>query len=98
MKNVKNFGKELWQALKDTVSAFGDIDPFNKSIVLSYYTIFSLPGLLVIIVSIAGYFFGREAVTGQITGQVQGMIGGDTAKDIERIIANARRLTRVRKR
>ncbi len=37
----------------------------------------------------AGYFFGREAVTGQITGQIQGMIGGDTASDIENIIANA---------
>lgn len=89
MRNIKRFGKGLWQALKDTASAFGDIDPFNKSIVLSYYTIFSLPGLLVIIVTTAGYFFGKEAVTGEITSQVQGMIGGDTAKDIERIIANA---------
>jgi membrane protein len=43
----------------------------------------------VIIVNLAGYFYGKEAVTGQITGQIQGMIGGDTAKDIENIIANA---------
>ena len=42
-----------------------------------------------IIVNIAGYFFGTEAVTGQISGQIQGMIGGETAGDIERIIANA---------
>jgi membrane protein len=48
-----------------------------------------LPGLLVIIINLAGYFFGYEAVTNQITGQIQGMIGGDTARDIEQIIANA---------
>lgn len=89
MANFSRFWKELWTALKQSVKVFGDIEPFNMSIIISYYTIFSLPGLLVIIVNIAGYFFGTEAVTGEITGQVQGMIGGDTAKDIEKIIANA---------
>ena len=89
MANISRFGKELWTVIRQSVSAFGDLEPFNMSIVISYYTIFSLPGLLVIIINIAGYFFGREAVTGEITGQIQGMIGGDTAQDIERIIANA---------
>lgn len=89
MRKLSRFTKDFWKAFKQTFSAFGDIDPFNKSIVISYYTIFSLPGLLVIIINIAGYFFGTEAVTGQITGQIGGMIGGDTASEMERIIANA---------
>ena len=88
MQNIRRFSKEVWVALKQTFGAYGDIDPFNKSIVIAWYTIFSLPGLLVIIINIAGYFFGTEAVTGQITGQVGGMIGGDTASEMERIIAN----------
>lgn len=87
-KAKQNF-KEFWGLLKKTTSEFGELEPFNFSIVIAYYTIFSLPGLLVIIINIAGYFFGKEAVTGEITGQIQGMIGGDTAKDIEGIIANA---------
>jgi membrane protein len=89
MKKLSRFTKDFWAALKQSFAAFGDIDPFNKSIVIAYYTIFSLPGLLVIIVNIAGYFFGTEAVTGQITGQIGGMIGGDTANEMEKIIANA---------
>lgn len=89
MKNFGRFSKELWRSFKQSFTAFGAIDPFNKSVVIAYYTIFSLPGLLVIIINIAGYFFGTEAVTGKITTQIQGMIGGDTAGDIERIIANA---------
>lgn len=89
MKNLGRFSKDVWKGFKQTVGAYGDIDPFNKSIVIAWYTIFSLPGLLVIIINIAGYFFGTEAVTGQITSQVGGMIGGDTASAMERIIANA---------
>ena len=89
MRKVKKYIKGFWAALKKTFSVFGDIEPFNQSIIIAYYTIFSLPGLLVIIINIAGYFYGKEAVTGEITGQIQGMIGGDTASDIEKIIANA---------
>jgi membrane protein len=89
MSKLGRHAKDFWALLKKTFSAFGDIEPFDKSIIISYYTIFSLPGLLVIIINIAGYFFGTAAVTGQITDQIQGAIGGGTAADIERIIANA---------
>lgn len=89
MGKFRGFFKRIWKALKKTVKSFGDLEPFNMSIVISYYTIFSLPGLLVIIVSIAGYFFGHEAVTGQVTDQIGGVIGGNTASDIEKIIARA---------
>lgn len=81
--------KQIWDTFKKTFKAFGDIDPFNKSVVIAYYTILSLPGLLVIIINIAGYFFGQEAVTGEVTRQIGGAIGGDTASDIENMIALA---------
>lgn len=89
MAKVGRFMKQLWDTFKKTFKAFGDIDPFNKSIVIAYYTILSLPGLLVIIINIAGYFFGHEAVTGQVTNQIGGAIGGDTAEQIENMIAGA---------
>src|SRR5690606_24862048 len=89
MKNVSGFLKVVWKALKRTVKSFDDIDPFNKSIVIAYYAILSLPGLLVIIINIAGYFFGEEAVTGEITRQADEVIGGNTAADLEKIVARA---------
>src|SRR5690606_41493466 len=89
MKNVSGFLKVVWKALKRTVKSFDDIDPFNKSIVIAYYAILSLPGLLVIIVNVAGYFFGEEAVTGEITRQVEDAIGGSAAADLEKIVARA---------
>jgi membrane protein len=81
---VKNFAG----LLKQTFNQWNEREPFNNSIIIAYYTIFSLPGLLVIIINLAGYFFGTEAVTRQLSGQIGGIVGGNTAKDIEEIIAN----------
>lgn len=89
MRHVSGFFKCVWVALKRTFKAFDDIDPFNKSIVIAYYSILSLPGLLVIIINIAGYFFGQEAVTGEITRQVDDVVGGNTAADLQNIVARA---------
>lgn len=89
MAKITRFFTSIWKTFKRTFKAFGDIDPFNKSIVIAYYTILSLPGLLVIIINLAGYFFGQEAVTGEVTRQIGGVIGGDTADQIENMIARA---------
>src|ERR1035437_10059066 len=62
-------------------------DPFKESVVIAYYAIFSLPGLLVVIVSVAGYFFGQEAVNGQIAAQITSTMGADTAQQIQGMIA-----------
>lgn len=64
-------------------------DPFQQSAVIAYYTLFSLPSLLVIIISTAGYFFGREAVQNQITGEIGQFIGQGTSEAIETMISNA---------
>ena len=48
------------------------IDDFAPSMGagMSYYTVFSLAPLLVVVIAVAGAIFGREAVTGQITEQL----------------------------
>jgi len=81
--------KELALIFRDTFNQWIDREPFKNSAAISFYTIFSLPGLLVIIINLAGYFYGEEAVTRSISGEIGNMIGGNTARDIEAIIANA---------
>jgi membrane protein len=44
--------------------------------------------LLLIIISFAGIFFGREAVQGKIYGQIKGLIGSDAAIQVQSIIQN----------
>jgi membrane protein len=80
---------KFWPLAKETFKEWNEREPFNNSIIIAYYTIFSLPGLLVIIINIAGYFFDSAVVTEKITGQVQGMMGGDSASQLTDIINTA---------
>lgn len=75
--------------MKETFRQWSEREPFNNSIIIAYYTIFSLPGLLVIVITVAGYFYDKKQVTKQITSQVEAMVGGDTASDVEAIVAKA---------
>lgn len=84
-----SFFTRLPGLLKETFKQWSARDPFTNSTVIAYYTIFSLPGLLVIVITVAGYFYDKKAVTEHITTQIQNVIGGDTASDIESIINKA---------
>lgn len=85
MKRLKTF----WKLLKKTYVSWISNDPFEQSAIIAYYTLFSLPSLLIIVVSIAGYFFGKEAVQGRITAQIGDFIGPDSALAIEKMISSA---------
>ncbi len=74
----KNALKEWW--LKD---------PFRESAIIAYYSIFSLPGLLLIIITFAGYFFGQDVANSRVIEQFSQMLGTDTAEQIQKIIIKA---------
>ena len=67
------------------------LDDFAPSMgaAISYYTVFSLAPLLVIVIAVAGAVFGREAVQGEIVGQLQGLIGRDGALAVQGLIKSA---------
>jgi membrane protein len=54
---------------------------------ISYYTVFSLAPLLVIVIAVAGAVFGRDAVQGQIAAQLTGLIGPDGASLVQTLVA-----------
>lgn len=74
---------------KKAVNAWLDDFAPSMGAAISYYTVFSLAPLLVIVIAIAGAIFGRDAVTGQITGQLTGLIGAEGAALVQSLIANA---------
>lgn len=84
----KQLFKNLWVLLKETFDAFIDDNAIKLSASLSYYTIFSLPPLSIIILSITGFFFGKEAVRGQFFGQINGFVGNEAAIQIQDTIKN----------
>ncbi len=85
MKKLKFF----WEVLKDTFTEWNNSDATKDAASIAYYAIFSIPGLLIIIIWIAGNFFGQEAIQGQISSQINSMMGTEAAKSVESIIAGA---------
>ena len=81
--------KDIPSLIKETYKDWVDDEPFDQSAIVAYYSIFSLPALLIIIVTIAGIAFGQKAVQDQISSQIGGMIGPDSAKDIQGMIASS---------
>lgn len=80
------FLKKFFNILKGTASAFSQDNCIKLSASLSYYTIFSIGPLLIIIISLSAIFYGREAVQGRLYGQISGLIGSEAAIQIQEII------------
>lgn len=77
---------KLGKLFKITFSEWFDKDPFRESAIIAYYAIFSIPGLLVLIITITGYFFGKEQVNQSILAQVSGTMGIETATQIREML------------
>ncbi|MDR4987423.1 MAG: YihY/virulence factor BrkB family protein [Bacteroidales bacterium] len=84
-----NVTKDLWEVVKKTAIHWNEAGPWRQSAILAYYSIFSLPALLLIIIVISGYFFGEDAVAKELSAQISAMIGKETARSVEIMIANA---------
>ena len=87
---MKNVTKKIGYILKETFKEFMDDHAIKLSAALSYYTIFSLPPLLIIIISLSGIFFGADAVRGEIFGQINGLVGNNAALQIQETIKNVK--------
>lgn len=84
----KQLFKKWWGLLKSTFTEFDDDNAIKLSASLSYYTIFALPPLCIIILYFCGIFFGKEAVSGEFFGQINGLVGNDAAIQIQETIKN----------
>lgn len=89
---MKTHIQKVFTVLKNAFKGWFEKDPFRESAIIAYYAIFALPGLLVVIMTLGGYFFGREAVNNQVAAQFTSTLGSDTAKQIQDIIIQASRL------
>ncbi|MBC8005752.1 MAG: YihY/virulence factor BrkB family protein [Verrucomicrobia bacterium] len=80
---------KILKMLKTALLKWYDRDPFREGAIIAYYAIFSLPGLLVVVITLAGYFFGAEAVSGQLNNQISDAIGTDSAEMVETMVKSS---------
>lgn len=82
---------KYFKILKQTFDEFLEDGAPRLSAALSYYSIFSLAPLLLIAMSLAGYFLGEDAARGKLDEQLQGSLGEAGAVAVQEMIAQARK-------
>ncbi len=83
LSRFKNLGPLFIMAVKKWYNR----DPFREGAIIAYNAIFAIPGLLVVAITIAGYFFGDVAVSGHLHKQIAEAVGNNTADQLEGILS-----------
>lgn len=81
--------KGLWKVLKDSFKGFSEDKVVKLSASLAYYTLFSMGPLLIVIIYLLSFFYGRADSEKSIYAQIERFVGSDTAMQLQQIITNA---------
>jgi membrane protein len=57
---------------------------------IAFYAAFSLAPTLVMVIAVAGWFFGAQAVRGELFTHIHGLLGDEAAAGVQTIVLNAR--------
>jgi len=80
--------KRIFKLFKNTYLRWMKNEPFERSASIAYYTLFSFPSLLVVIIAVAGYFFGKSEVQEEIISSLAEVVGEEAAISVEKMILN----------
>ena len=81
--------RTIWLLVKESVLAFIDDGALSRGAAIAYYTVTSLAPILIIVIAIAGLFFGQDAARGAISDEVGGLMGHQGAAVLQDIVKNA---------
>jgi membrane protein len=83
--------KGAGELLKQTFKGFSEDDCPTMAAALSYYTVFSLPPLLVLLLTVLGAVLDPSDIQGTIEAQMRDAMGPAGANQVHTILANADR-------
>lgn len=83
------FVRTIISVFKKSFSDFIDKRVLKLSAALAFYTLFSLPAMLIIIISISDLFYGRDAIEGTLYLQISGFIGTEAALQVQQTIRSS---------
>jgi membrane protein len=78
----------LYHFIKQVIAEFIDDNVLKYSASLAYYTVFSLAPMLIIMITICGALFGKEAIEGRVYVEIKDLVGGPAAMQIQDTIKN----------
>ena len=80
--------KHIPKLLVDAFKSWYDSEPFQRSAIVAYYAILSLPALIIIILKVVGSVWGENLVQGELLAEIRSGIGPGVADAIKTMIVN----------
>lgn len=77
------------ESIVDAVTHFGKHRCSSMAAGIAFYSAFSLAPMLVMVIAVAGWFLGTEAIRGQIFIEARHLIGDQAAAAVQIIVVNA---------
>ena len=90
VQNWIPFSRQVVHVMRCAVTEWLSHRASSKGAALAFYTLFSLAPILVLVIAIAGFFYGTDAAQGQLLDELRGLVGTQGAETIQAILAGAR--------
>ncbi len=82
IQEFKSFASELW-------AKYNKHNSLKLGAALAYYTVFSFAPIIIIVISIVGFFFGEDAIRGEVYLELNSLLGDSAALQIQELIENS---------
>jgi membrane protein len=80
--------RSWYQTIKAAVSGWIEDEAPSKGAAIAYYAMFSMAPLLFIMITVAGLFFGPDAVRGAVFAQIADLMGENGAEAVQEMLAH----------
>ncbi len=86
---MKLSNKQAWKLVTDTFKSWNRDRAQSMGAALAFYTLFSIAPLLLIVISVDGYFLGARTMRSEVDSILAGVVGDGGAHTIERLARGA---------
>lgn len=90
VKDWAPYSRQLYKVMKCSVDEWLRHRASSKGAALAFYTAFSIAPILVLVIAVAGFFYGAEAAQGQLLSELRGLMGAQGAEAVQLVLAGAR--------
>lgn len=88
-RDEKFNARALWQLTRASFGSFADDYAPSMGAAISYYTVFSMAPLLLIVIALCGFVFGKDAASGRLYAELSGSLGPEAASAIQGMVRSA---------
>lgn len=81
--------RDFWGLLRQAGTRFVADDTFQEGAALAYYSVFALPGVIILITRLAGALFGQATLSGALYHELRQIVGPEGARDVQAMVQKA---------